>query len=67
MVGVEPKANQKVLNLKDLGGFYMDPDILEWVLAVEHVYLSHPGISPLQIAVLPEREPHLAAKYRRQA
>lgn len=52
MVSVEEdKPTQVLMNLKELGGYFVEPNILDWILKAESPYIHLPGMSPVQIAV----------------
>ncbi len=44
-------AGQKLLNLRELGDYVIQSDILKWIEGAEYPYLHVPRASPLQIAL----------------
>lgn len=44
-------AGQKLLNLRELGQYVIQSEILDWIAGVEYAYLHVPSASPLQIAL----------------
>lgn len=52
MVYVKPELKrQKLLNLNQLGNYYINPDVLEWMVKSEYKYLTIPSTSPVTISL----------------
>lgn len=51
MVGVKDLPTQKLLNLRELGDYVLDPDILDWMLLAENRRLRELGVAPVGIYI----------------